>query len=396
MKTHLEKVMDSEISDSAVSESGLYLHIPYCKSKCLYCDFFSGGSRIADWPRLVDALLAEWDERRDELTVPPETIYVGGGTPSLMPAESFKRLIVGLGAGNPVEFTIEVNPDDVTDDKVELWRDCKVNRVSLGVQTLNDSLLRSIGRRHDCATALRSLRKLRSAFDNVSVDIMFGLPGQTKRNLIDTIAGIIDMNPDHISAYSLMYEPDTAMTQLRNTGRLHAVSDVDTIEMFETLSEMLRRAGYCQYEISNYAQPGYESRHNSGYWSGMTYLGLGPSAHSYDGKRRRRANPPALKQYLDRFEVCNDTDANRQKPFYIEEHLSDDELREEYIMLRLRKREGINISDFVKRFGFKQAEQLVRKIQKWLKSGHLNFCEDSISLTHAGIMQSDTIIVDLI
>ena len=380
--------------------AGIYVHIPYCRSRCLYCDFYSEGSRRADWPRYVDALLAElrW-KLREQASRGKEyeiaTIYIGGGTPSQMPAEEFTRLANGLTAcagAHLREFTIEVNPDDVTDEMARIWRDSGVNRVSMGVQSMVDAELRAIGRRHDPATARRAYETLGPYFDNISLDIIFGLPYQTPETLNQTIDGMLAMRPEHISAYSLMYEERSALTKLRDSGRMQETDEDITVEMFRTVSRRFADAGYEQYEISNYARPGYRSQHNSAYWAGFPYIGLGAGAHSYDGDRCRTSCVPDAKHYT---RLWNDSSADVQdiaRQLYNYELLSDTELREEMVMTRLRTREGLYLSRYGGEFDI---EELLKKAAPYLKSGLLELRDGMLSLTRDGVMVSDEIIADL-
>lgn len=368
----------------------VYVHIPYCRSKCLYCDFYSTVASRASWESLVSSLLREAGTRlpAEPGNTPgsPHTLYIGGGTPSLLPEMEFRRLAGGLLKLMPApeEFTIEVNPDDVTDAKAALWRECGVNRVSMGVQSLVNTELKAIGRRHDCARAYSAYDTLRRHFANVSLDLMFGLPGQTTVSLSKTLAGFSAMAPEHISAYSLMYEERSALTRLRDSGRIRETPEDESERMFGLVNETLFRAGYAQYEISNYALPGMESRHNSAYWSGAAYIGLGPGAHSYDGRRTRRANLPDIKKYLENPIIHFET-----------ETLTDNELREEMIMTRLRTREGICLKDFSSRFGEASLRVLRENATTFVKQGILRLTRDSLSLTRRGVMVSDAVIAAL-
>lgn len=377
--------------------TGVYVHVPFCRRRCLYCDFYSVGERLAEWPDYVGALLSEASARIPELRLSADrdetTLYIGGGTPSLIPADCFARLASGLleQTGHCSGFTIEANPDDVSDEKARLWRECGVSRISMGVQSLVDSELRAIGRRHDSATARRAYETLRRYFDNISLDLMFGLPGQTVDSLMDSVGGVIAMNPDHVSAYSLMYEERTALTRLRDTGRLEEMSDDDCNCMFASLSDALADAGYEQYEISNYARPGYRSRHNSLYWQGVPYVGLGPGAHSYDGNRLRTANRPDVRAYMAYW-----LGRKGDSPADTEE-LGVEELREEMIMTRLRTREGLSLSEYSAAFGQEALESLVKYARKWIDAGNMEISPDrsSISLSRTGIMISDEIMASL-
>lgn len=373
--------------------AGVYIHIPFCARKCVYCDFYSVGARLADWPRLVSALLDEARVRVPELTgagAKCDTLYIGGGTPSLLPPGEFGRLAAGvLSLTGPVsEFTVEVNPDDVTGELADAWRGAGVDRVSMGVQSLVDDELRAIGRRHDSRRAREAYDTLRRRFGNVSLDLMFGLPGQTRRSLRESVAGVIDMRPEHVSVYSLMYEERTALTRMRDSGRIDETPEEESAAMFADISEMLDAAGYEQYEISNYSLPGFRSRHNSAYWSGEPYVGLGPAAHSYDGLRTRRANAPDVRAYISRW-LDGGGDA------VAVETLTDDELREEMIMTRLRTRGGIPLEEFRRRFGAVAFRSLLSASRRWVAGGLMEERDGTLALSRRGVMVSDEIIVSL-
>lgn len=390
----------------SMKETSLYIHIPYCRSKCIYCDFYSGGERIAQWPRLLDALCCEMQLRKNELSVPPSSIYIGGGTPSLMPVRILKSLVGKIKEifgceGMIEEFTIEVNPDDVTENSCEAWKDCGVTRVSMGVQSFHDNELSCIGRRHNSDCALKGFGILKNVFNNISIDLMFGLPNQSMESWKSTVETALSLAPSHISAYSLMFEEGTALTVLKNERRLLLPSEEDCIEMWNYLSERLAKAGYRQYEISNYSLPGMESLHNSRYWDGSPYLGIGPSAHSYDGARTRRFNPPDINGYLNCYspftddQVCTDEEAYGSKKFYNEEFLSDEELLEEMILTRMRTRNGIKLAEVEAQFGKDASERIMRNAAKHLLSGVLEEHKGSIALTKKGVMICDDIILDL-
>lgn len=380
-----------------MANSQIYIHIPYCKGKCIYCDFFSAGSGIADWSLYVRSVLNELETRRGELPDLPHTLYIGGGTPSLIPDVEFMLLTGGV---NGIlkkkegwnEFTVEVNPEDVTEEKCRVWRDAGVNRVSMGVQSFVDSELRTIGRRHDSKRAIEAYSLLRREFDNISIDLMFGLPGQDLESWRRSVRECLLLEPDHISAYTLMLESGTPMTVLHKEGRMKLPTDEETVAMWRYLSEELQRHGYLQYEISNYSLPGRESVHNSGYWKGNPYLGLGPSAHSYDGGRVRKANPPRLKEYLKRFGAGNQEIV---ESFYETEYLDDEEMKEEFIMLRMRMREGIPLDEYRARFGSFAGARLEMKSERFLSEGSLRKDDGHLKLTDDGIMKADSVILAL-
>lgn len=388
----------------------LYIHIPYCRRKCIYCDFFSGGTRLADWRRLRRALAAELAMRSSELSSTLHSIYFGGGTPSLLPPEEFDALADELrsvieNSGSRIaedcEVTIEVNPEDVDHEHIDAWKRGGVNRVSIGLQTFSDSMLKAIGRTHSGDHAERALKLLQEHFCNVSGDLIFGLPGQSVEELSGDVRRLTSLNPQHISVYSLMYEEGTALTALRDAGRITAAAESIVTDQYAVLTDMLCEAGYEHYEISNYAKAGYRSRHNSGYWEGKPYLGIGPSAHSYDGRRSRRANPADLHGYLNRFapverDAVPEALISSDEPFYIEEILSDEELREERVMLGLRRCEGIDLIGFRKDFGEDALSRLLDSARPHIRSGSLMRSGERLHLTRSGVMISDAVIVDLI
>lgn len=404
-----------------MKESGLYIHVPYCRRKCIYCDFYSGGERIADYPRYVDAVTEELAERSIELPGAVHTLYIGGGTPSLIPSQEMSRLFREirklLGERWKIEeLTIEINPDDVTRANVEAWLEMGVNRFSLGIQSLDNKVLGRIGRLHDSAGAIQALEILRQQCDNVSVDVMFGIPGQDMNSWDQTLRELLQHRPNHISCYSLMYEPGTAMTILRDMGRVTEVSDSIYVEMYEHLRTLLEEKGYEAYEISNFALPGFRSRHNGNYWRGYPYLGLGPSAHSYDGVNKRSANPADIRGYLDRYTPafrCSQTQSltdshresigstnsntgNRGERWErVEETLSDEELYEELVLTRMRTCEGIDLEEVRMRFGPEFENRIIVNARKAIKEGLLTRDKDHLRLTRAGVMISDDIILDL-
>lgn len=287
-----------------MSPFGLYIHIPFCASKCIYCDFFSANVSIAQWQSYVSALVGEYKSRRHEASGYPDTIYIGGGTPSLLPEDSLKYLIAAIrGVENRdltlSEFTLEVNPEDVTEKMCKVWKDAGINRISMGVQSFVDSELSRINRRHSSQKAIEAFSVLRNRFSNISIDLMFGLPGQTTDSWMHTVNQALRLDPDHISAYSLMFEEKTPITILRDKGKMQFPEENESVWMFEYLSDTLKNNGFIQYEISNYSKEGRESIHNRRYWTGVPYIGLGPSAHSFDGDNIRRSNTLDIRNYID-------------------------------------------------------------------------------------------------
>lgn len=380
-----------------LKEGGIYIHIPFCRNKCLYCDFYTGGARIADWNNYIKSLVNELLFRRKELCWNPKTLYIGGGTPSLIPSEEFSELIKNIneitGKDSFDEFTVEVNPEDIDENKLKVWKEIGVNRISIGVQSLNDKELRSIGRHHNAREAIYSIMLLKEFFENISIDIMFGLPGQTLNSYMETLKGIIELHPTHISSYSLMLEEGTALSLLNRQGRLSLPNEEEWMNMFDVTPEYLETQGYKRYEISNYSVPGFESVHNSNYWNGHPYLGLGPGAHSFDGFKIRRSNPNDIHKYLKKFKKPSISES--EEKFFIEEILSEKERMEEMIMTRLRRTEGLNLEEFETEFGSCSKNSLRDKIKPFIEKGLMKEKDKQVSLTDRGFQLSDDVISDL-
>lgn len=344
----------------------LYIHIPFCRSKCLYCDFYSVPRRNIPWGRFIDALLAEARHRAHSLPAPPDTVYLGGGTPSLIPphiARTLLKEILRIFAADPTEITIELNPDDVTEDYIRTLRETGFNRFSMGIQSFQDNLLRTMGRRHNAPQALQASNILIHNTPNVSIDLIFGLPGQTWENWCRDIDTALRLRPPHISCYALMLEEGTPLTRLVDNRRLTLPHETITARMYTYLCNTLTAAGYRHYEISNFAIPGYESRHNSSYWQSRPYLGLGPGAHSYDGHLRRTFNPSDTQNYISRYA---DNTPDRYTPQ--EEILTETDLRHEYLLTRLRTDRGISIDSYTRRFGPQATRNLLQALRPHLSA----------------------------
>ena len=315
--------------------AGLYIHVPFCHAKCYYCDFYSL-PRIHEFGnRYVDAVIREWELRKNEID-DIKTIYLGGGTPSILSGRQFGLISECLLSENSVrEFTIEINPEDVTSEKIDIWKSCGVNRVSMGIQSLEDNELRNIGRRHNAQQAEKAVDLLMASFDNVSVDVIMALPGQTLTSFRNTLNKIVSKKPQHISAYILSYEKGTKLSILRDQGAVKPVDDESAAAMYTLACNYLRDAGYQHYEISNFAITGFKAIHNSAYWQNEPYLGLGPGAHSFDGDLRR-INPSNINGWLKHIE-------NNQVAYSIEQE-TEIERANDYIMVRLRTQSGLNLS----------------------------------------------------
>lgn len=361
--------------------AGLYVHIPFCHSKCIYCDFFSTPDR-RNVGAVVDGIISEYEARLGEISSARwETVYFGGGTPSILDEEQLAKLCRALDFSRTVEATIEVNPEDVNTHSAAFWRRCGFNRVSMGLQSFDDGQLRRIGRRHSAADALRAFSVLREAgFDNISCDLIYGLPGQDLPSWLDSLGRLISLRPEHLSAYCLSYEHGTALTRLADKGRITPASDSLIEQMYDALCAATAKAGYEHYEISNFALPDRRSRHNSSYWRSVPYLGLGPGAHSFDG-RTRRYNPSDISAWLA---SC---------PSYIVDEENDDERYNDLLITALRTADGLDIDALPDC----RRDALLRDAAPHLASGHIVLTSGRrLVITEPSWLRADAILRDLI
>ncbi len=369
------------------------MHIPFCARRCTYCDFFSTLSLQESGEAYVAAVVAEARLRRDELRGEPvTTLYLGGGTPSQLPLPLLTGLVNGLKEALDLsalkEFTVEANPDDVTPQWCAALAPLGVNRVSMGAQSFEDNILRLIGRRHTARQAVEAVACLREAgIGNISIDLIYGLPGQTLISWSESVRQALALRPQHISAYGLTYEEGTPLWRQRERGEVAEVPEEQCLEMYRMLVKRLREAGYEHYEISNFALPGCHSRHNSSYWDDTPYLGLGAGAHSYDGSVRRY-NPHDLHQYIDAVMVGNTA--------FEQEELTRWERYDERVMLGLRTARGVDAGRLRRDFGDDAWRHFVDEAQRHVEAGNLRVDADGrYVLTLDGIMLSDSIIRDL-
>ncbi len=315
----------------------IYVHIPFCARICPYCAFYKDRLDRSETDRFCAAILAEVEQRATDLPVGPVTIFFGGGTPTALSIPQLEGLLNGfhqrLDLSRLKEWTVEANPGSVSPQKAAMLRDSGITRISLGVQSWDDKLLHLLGREHNAAQAENSFQVFRDAgFSNVSIDLMFGLPGQTEAQWRETLEKTISLNPDHISAYCLTYEEDTDFFERHARGELQS-SETEEASHFQIAMDALETAGYEQYEISNYARPGFASLHNHGYWAGSDYLGIGPSAFSTIGWERSQ-NVADYRAYSDRVLAGKSATASI-------ETLTSENKRSERIALSLRTRDGL-------------------------------------------------------
>ncbi|WP_374724608.1 radical SAM family heme chaperone HemW [Calidifontibacillus erzurumensis] len=363
----------------------VYLHIPFCESICHYCDF---NKFYINRQPVYDYLIAL--EKEIEHTIakyPPEaikTVFVGGGTPTALPLREldflFNIIHKHLGAyfNEEIEFTFEANPSPLSKEKILLLKDGGVNRLSFGVQTFDDELLKIIGRSHRSIDAVRSICLAQeTGFQNINVDLIYSLPGQTTYQFKDTIEKAFTLGVQHFSGYSLQIEPKTVFYNLMRKGKLQLPTEDEEAMMYEILIDEMKKNGYEQYEISNFALPGYESKHNLTYWCNEEYYGIGAGAHSYvDGVRRVNAGP--LNQYV--------TLINKNGFPYIEEHIvTIQEKMEEEMFLGLRKTAGVSVDLFIQKFDKNIYEIFGEEINMLVKKGLLEETDGSVKLTKNGM-----------
>jgi len=368
----------------------VYIHIPFCQSRCIYCDFYSTTS-IKDQERYVECLLQEMRSRKNEMPSRAHTlsIYIGGGTPSTLPPHLLQRLLNETASlfspTTDAEITVEANPDDVTEEWVVALRQTPVNRVSMGVQTFHDDLLKTLRRRHDAQQAIEAVHRLQDAgYNNLSIDLIYGLPGQTLEMWKSDILQALSLKVPHLSAYSLMYEEGTPITYLLEQGKIKEMDDETSLQCYQMLCDELKKAGYLHYEISNFSLPNMHSRHNSAYWTGQPYLGFGAGAHSYDGGTIRRWNHSSLHDYLDSPLTC-----------FEEERLSATDLYNEFIMTRLRTSKGFDLNDLQKRFGENAAHYCQDMMKPHLQQGNLVQTGSQVCLSRLGVFVSNDVMSDL-
>ena len=352
---------------------GLYIHVPFCKSRCIYCDFYSTTCGADKRQAYTEALCHEMRLRRDFLDGGTlGSVYIGGGTPSTLSADELGRIFQTIAAtwslSADAEVTLEANPDDITPAYAKALKALGINRVSMGVQTFNDGMLRFLHRRHSAGQVQEAIDHLQGAgIDNLSIDLIYGLPGQTLEQWQQDVGKALALPVSHLSAYALIYEEGTALYRLREQGKAAEASDELSLQMFEALMDMAAKAGFRHYEISNFALPHREARHNSGYWTGMHYLGLGPAAHSYNGTVRQW-NTPDLSAYL---KAGGDTAAG----LITTETLTPKIRQEETLLTRLRTAEGLDLAAYAREFGQQALDALLPRAKPYINNGTLVLCD---------------------
>ena len=372
--------------------AGIYIHIPFCKTRCIYCDFYST-TRSELKSQYIRALCRELTERKEYLKGEAvETIYFGGGTPSQLQAADFSRIFEAIhrlfDVSPCAEITLEANPDDMTPGYVAGLQTLPFNRVSMGVQSFKEEDLRFLNRRHNREQALLAVDLCKkNGLENISVDLIYGLPGQTLEEWKQNLDTVIRLDIPHISAYHLIYEEGTALYKLKEAGKIIPVDEDLSVALFTSLIDQLTANGYLHYEISNFARPGMLSRHNSSYWIGKKYLGIGPSAHSYNGQNRQW-NISSLPGYLQAID--------KGVPDIEIEYLDINTRYNDFIITGLRTMWGIKFNEIQQQFGKDKLIYCQKQAAPYLKQGLLIEKDDTLTLSRNGIFISDSIMSDLL
>lgn len=371
--------------------AGIYLHIPFCKQACAYCNFhFTTSLRYKD--DLVQALAKEIDLQKDYLQgAAISTVYFGGGTPSLLSIRDIELLLKKLSAtfstDSDTEVTLEANPDDITPEKLTGWKTAGINRLSIGIQSFFEEELRWMNRAHSVQQSYQCIEdSLRQGFTNMSIDLIYGSPLLTDEGWEKNVRIATDYNIPHLSCYALTVEEKTP---LHKQIAKHLKADVDSDKQarhFLLLMQWLRDKGYEHYEVSNFAKPGLRSRHNSSYWKGISYLGLGPSAHSFNGSSRtwNVANNNAYIQAINRGLIPSET-----------EQLTPDQRLNEYIMIALRTKEGLDLMRVEKEWNSAKAAALQKQLQRYIQNRLVHQQNSVVQLTDEGMLMADGIAADL-
>ena len=366
--------------------AGIYFHIPFCKKACAYCDFYKeiGTRRLAP---TLDAMHHELDAQRNYLgTEPLQTIYFGGGSPSLCSPQQIKSLLDHVkelwDCSSVGEVTLEANPDDLDFAYLEALRRIGINRLSIGIQSFDDACLKLMNRRHNAQKAIEAVRAAqRAGFENITGDLIFGVAGFGDERLEKDLEIMLSLDLQHISAYHLTIEPNTFFGRQMARGKFHAVAEEQSEKEFLCVHESLSKAGYEHYEVSNFALKGFRARHNAAYWHGAKYLGIGASAHSFDGGQRHW-NPSSVEKYIAGIPAEN-------------ELLSPQDQFNEYVMTRLRTIEGIDLSEVSDRFGASHTERLLKSAKNSLSAHWIQIEDNRLYVLPEHFLVSDLIIEDL-
>jgi oxygen-independent coproporphyrinogen III oxidase len=365
----------------------VYIHIPFCQSKCLYCGFFSKPANQYDVKKVLSAEIAEL--KKASFQKPAETLYVGGGSPASVGSEilcNFLSDIIGL-AGKANEFTVEINPADADENLSANLKNIGVNRISIGAQSFVQNELEILGRKYSIERIDQTIKNAKQAgFENIGLDLIFAVPGSDLKKWRQTLKKAIQSDVQHISAYSLSYEKNTPLEKIRSSGKVKAIDEETDRKMYETVIEELENSGFEHYEISNFAKPDFQCRHNLTYWKNEYYLGIGPAAASYV-ENWRTENISDIEKYIECIEQDKETAAEKMK-------ISSLERASQTAVLNLRLIKGINLEEYKKKTGFDIYKLFGQSIEKNLKSNLLQLKENYLSLTEQALPIADSVLCD--
>ena len=372
--------------------SGIYIHIPFCHQACHYCDFYFSTS-IKSKEKIVEHICKELELRKDffKENSKIETVYFGGGTPSVLNHKELERIVETLDLHFDLselkEFTFEINPEDVNDSTIEIWKKNKINRFSLGLQSFEDDLLKYLNRKHTGEDGIVAINKIKQAgFSNISVDLIYGIPGLSMLRWKNQLEKIIDLSIPHISAYCLTIEPNTVFGNQLKKGKIIPVDEVLAQEQYFYLHEFLEQNGFEHYEISNFGKPDFTSKHNTSYWNGKQYLGIGPSAHSFNGEKR-------MWNVANNFKYIKSIESNSLPLEY--ETLTKNQQLNEYILTGIRTKWGIDLNKIKLEISKNEFEQFKNKINSYIHSNLLKIENDCAILSIEGFWKADGIAGDL-
>jgi len=371
--------------------AGIYIHIPFCRQKCNYCDFYKtvNTSLIS---KFLDALTKELHERKNYInSMPVETIYFGGGTPSVLKEKELDEILTLIHKEfvitNNSEITLEANPDDLSEDYLKQIYRSGINRLSIGIQSFKDEYLKKMNRRHNAKQAIKSVENaVKTGINNISTDLIYGLPGLKNKDWQYSLDQVFKLPVLHLSAYHLTYHEGTAFYSRLKKGSLKELDEEDSISQFETLVETTQQNGFEQYEISNFAKNKQYSKHNTAYWLGKKYLGLGPSSHSFNGTSRRW-NISHVETYIKAFD--------QNISWFEDEVLTENEKYNEYILTRIRTIWGVSKDEIESNYGEEKVSYFLSNVQKYLISKQVIQKDDVFTLSKKGMFVSDEIMTDL-
>lgn len=381
----------SDMPRESFSHCGLYVHVPFCETKCGYCDFYSVPTKDRQTAPLVTALVRELEVRLSEPPYPVRTVFCGGGTPTILATEELRTLLSAIGRHVPVdelaEFTVEANPATVDHDKAGALRDAGVTRVSMGAQSFFPDELATLERLHSPDDIAPSVNVLRQAgIGQINIDLIFGIPGQTVPTWRESLRRAVELEPDHVACYGLTYEPETRLTALRDHGRMTPCDESLEADLYGVTIETLDANGYAQYEISNFAKPGCESKHNLIYWRNEPYVGVGPSGTGCYHDRRYK-NVADVNAYVRKIEADGNAEGDS-------EIITRDMLMLEMLMMQLRLVQGLSVDQFARRTGANPLALFRGVIERLGDRGLVRASASHVALTPRGRLLSDAIITE--